>query len=84
MAELIKKWNEGDGNLTASYEGSGDGSAVFSSDVNEGIDRQMTVAFKGGLTVERNVTQVGLREEFVAADGEFATSEDEIFGVLKG
>lgn len=84
MAELIKKWNEGDGNLTASYEGRGDGSAVFSSDVNEGIDRQMTVAFKGdGLTVERNVTQVGLREEFVCTDGEFATADGEIFGVLK-
>lgn len=84
MAELVKQWNDG-GSLSVSYDGDRDGSAVFSSDVNEGIDREMPVYFKGGgLSVERTVAQVGLREKFVAADGEFATAEGEIFGVLKG
>jgi hypothetical protein len=38
--ETIIKWNEGDGNIVAVYNGSGDGTIAFSSDVaNEGIDR---------------------------------------------
>lgn len=44
MAELIKQWADG-GNLTATYEGSGNGSAIFSSDVNNGAERQMEVSF---------------------------------------
>ena len=73
MAELIKPWNDG-GSLSATYNGSGDGSAVFTSDTNEGIDREMSVVFKGaGLSIERKVTQVGLREifneDFILADG---------------
>ena len=43
--ELKKTWNNG-GSLTATYEGSGNGTAVFSSDINEGIDRQMSVIFR--------------------------------------
>lgn len=73
MATLVKPWNDG-GNLSVTYEGSGDGSAVFSSDQNEGIDREMTVTFKGaGQEIERVVRQEGLREifneEFILADG---------------
>lgn len=69
MAELRKQWNDG-GSLTATYEGSGDGSAVFTSDVNEGIDREMGITFSGGdITVERKVSQVGLRQRFITADG---------------
>ena len=37
------KWNEGDGYITATYEGSGSGSASISSDVNEGIDREQSI-----------------------------------------
>ena len=73
MAELKKQWNDGT-SLTATYDGSGDGSAVFSSDVNEGIDREMTVTFKGaGQEIDRVVKQEGLREifneGFILADG---------------
>lgn len=73
MAELVKPWNDG-GSLTATYEGSGDGSAVFTSDTNEGIDREMSVFFKGaGQSIERVVKQEGLREifneDFILADG---------------
>ena len=46
MAELIKQWEDGS-RLTATYEGSGDGSAVFTSETNEGIDREMAVTYKG-------------------------------------
>ena len=36
MAELVKPWEDG-GNLSVTYEGSGDGSAVFSSDEYEAL-----------------------------------------------
>ena len=73
MRELIKPWNDG-GSLSVTYEGDGDGSAVFSSDVNEGIDREMTITFKGaGQEIDRVVKQEGLREifneGFILADG---------------
>ena len=44
MAELVKPWNDG-GSLSVAYEGDGDGSAVFSSDVNTGAERTMDVSF---------------------------------------
>ena len=83
MAELVKPWNDG-GNLSVAYEGSGDGSAVFSSDVNEGIDREMSVYFKGGgLSVERTVKQEGKRLRFRCKDGLFLLKDGGTFNVLK-
>lgn len=85
MATLIKQWPTGTGSLTATYEGSGDGSAVFTSDTNEGIDRVMDVAFKGGdIVVERVVTQEGLRQPFgLSGGGVFRIKNGGRFGVLK-
>ena len=82
--ELIKAWNDG-GSLFVTYDGSGDGSAVFSSDAYEGIDREMSVQFKGGgVTEERTVRQEGIRQQFVTADGKvFYVSGGGRFGVLK-
>ena len=84
MKSVIKQWDDG-GSLTATYEGSGDGSAVFSSDEYEGIDRTMPVFFKGGgLSVERIVRQEGIRERFVTSDGKvFCILDGGRFGVLK-
>ena len=86
MAELKKQWNDG-GSLTATYEGSGDGSAVFSSDEYEGIDREMSVVFRdAGKTVahERIVRQEGIRQRFITADGKvFCVLDGGRFGVLK-
>lgn len=80
MAELVKPWNDG-GSLTVAYEGSGDGDSVFSSDVNEGIDREMMVIFKGGGMEEvRKVAQVGLREIFEEG---FILADGGTFNVLK-
>jgi hypothetical protein len=86
MAELVKPWNDG-GSLSVAYEGDGDGSAVFSSDVAEGLDREMIVVFRDGgrtVAVERKVLQVGMREMFVPNDGEFVPIEGGSFNVLKG
>ena len=82
--ELKKTWNDG-GSLSVTYEGSGDGSAVFSSDPYEGIDREMSVQFKGsGVTEERTVRQEGIRQQFLTADGKvFCVSGGGRFGVLK-
>ena len=86
MAELIKQWEDGS-RLTATYEGSGDGDAVFASDANEGIDREMSVSFvdaSGSIVVERTVSQVGLRQRFITADGKvFCVLGGGRFGVLK-
>lgn len=82
--ELKKQWNDG-GSLTVTYEGSGDGSAVFSSDAYEGIDRQMGVAFKGaGVSIARTVRQEGLRQQYVTSDGlVLRTADGGRYGVLK-
>ena len=85
MAELVKPWNDG-GNLSVSYDGDRDGSAVFSSDVAEGLDREMIVVFRDGgrtVAVERKVLQVGMREMFVANDGDFILADGGTYNVLK-
>lgn len=83
MAELVKPWNDG-GSLSVTYDGDGDGSAVFSSDTNEGIDREMSVSFKGGgLSVERTVKQEGKRLRFRCKDGLFILRDGGTFNVLK-
>lgn len=79
MSNLVKPWNDG-GNLSVAYEGSGDGSAIFSSETNEGLDREMYVTFKGaGLEIERKVKQEGRREVFE----DFILSDGGTFNVLK-
>lgn len=84
--ELKKPWNDG-GSLTVAYEGSGDGSAVFSSDAYEGIDREQSVVFRdagGTVAVERNVRQEGIRQPIGLADGGvFRLANGGRFGVLK-
>lgn len=85
MAELVRQWNDG-GNLTVVYDGDRDGSAVFSSDTNEGVDRQMDVTFKdvsGAVAHTRTVVQEGRREPFWGSDGEFALSDGGTFNVIK-
>ena len=85
MAELVKPWNDG-GNLTATYEGSGDGSAIFSSDTAEGLDREMLVKFvdkNKSIIVEKKVIQIGRREIFSSNGEDFVLSDGGTFNVLK-
>lgn len=84
MKSVIKPWNDG-GSLTVTYEGSGDGSAVFSSDPYEGIDREMVVTFKGGgYAEEKTVRQEGTRQPIgLAGGGIFRLANGGRFGVLK-
>lgn len=85
MATTTKQWEDGT-SLTAAYDGSGDGSAVFTSDLNEGIDREMDVTFvdeSRAVQVTRTVKQIGLREPFVASDGDFLLADGGTFNVLK-
>lgn len=44
MGELVKAWNDG-GSLSISYNGNGDGTAIFSSSENTGEARTMDVSF---------------------------------------
>lgn len=85
MATLVKQWSTGTGNLSVTFEGSGDGEAIFASDPNEGIDREMSVRFVGGgISEERVVTQEGLRQPFaLSGGGVFRVANGGRFGVLK-
>ena len=86
MAELVKPWNDG-GSLSVAYEGDGDGSAVFSSDAYEGIDREQIVVFRDGgksVAIERTVRQEGTRQPIgLAGGGIFRLANGGRFGVLK-
>jgi hypothetical protein len=82
------KWNEGEGYITATYEGSGNGSASISSDVNEGIDREQYITIettKGNKPKSESVivTQIGRREVFLSSDGDFILADGGTFNVLK-
>ena len=88
MEETKIKWNEGDGYITATYEGSGNGSASISSDVNEGIDREQSITIettKGNNPKSESVvvTQIGRREIFLPGDGDFILADGGTFNVLK-
>lgn len=80
------KWNEGEGYITATYKGSGSGSASISSDVNEGIDREQSIKVE---TTDKSVStilvvsQEGLREVFEPSDGGFVLADGGNFNVLK-
>lgn len=59
MAAVVKQWSNGEA-LTIDYTGDGDGSATFSSSVNNGAERSMQVSFvdaSGSLSVVRMVRQ---------------------------
>lgn len=84
MAELKKQWNDGE-LLTVAYDGDRDGSAIFTSEENESIDREMSVSFvdkSRSVIVERTVKQIGMREVFNVAEGPFMVTEG-TFNVLK-
>lgn len=71
MTQLVKRWPTGTGNLSVTYDGYGDGAAVFTSDVNEGVDRELTVTFEGdnAPSTTRKVVQAGKRHPLILADG---------------
>lgn len=85
MATTVKQWEDGT-SLTATYEGSGDGSAVFTSEPNEGLDREMDVTFidtSRKVSVTRTVKQIGLREVFTGYDERFITADGGTFNSIK-
>lgn len=85
MAELVKAWNDS-GSLSVTYDGDRDGSAIFSSDLADGLDREMIVVFRDDgktIAIERKVLQVGMREMFIPSDGEFILADGGTLNVLK-
>lgn len=82
MAELIKPWSDG-GHLSVTYDGDGDGEAIFSSEVNEGIDREMMITIKdisNSVYIEKTVSQQGRREVFI---DDWILADGGTFNVLK-
>lgn len=85
MKSVIKPWNDG-GSLSVTYDGDRDGSAVFSSDVAEGLDREMIAVFRDGgktVAIERKVKQVGMREIFRGYDEDFIPADGGTFNSIK-
>lgn len=85
MAELRKQWDNGE-LLTVVYDGDRDGSATFTSDANESIDREVVVTYVDKdrkVSVAQMVKQAGLREVLNASDGLLITSDGETLNVLK-
>lgn len=85
MAELVKPWNDG-GSLSVSYDGDREGSAIFSSDLAEGLDREMQVSFvdnSRSVVVARNVKQEGMRIVFSGSDMRFITADGGTFNAIK-
>ena len=85
MASLTKQWEDG-GLLSVTYDGERDSSATFTSDVNEGVDREMDVTFadvSGEVQEVRTVRQLGRREVFNASDGAFILADGGIFNTIK-
>lgn len=80
-------WQEGEGNIVASFQGEKDGTISFVSDTaNEGIDRSQTVRVHtedNVLNVTMTVSQSGKREVFNVQEGEFLLSSGDTFNVLK-
>lgn len=84
--ELRKDWEDGSGDvLSVTYTGEKTEDVPFSSSVNEGLDRTVSVSFLIGESTyaERNVVQAGKREAFDALDGGFTLLDGGTFNVLK-
>ena len=75
-----EQWEEGE--LIVSYVGNGDDVATFSSDINEGIDRETIATFNAGdASAQLGVTQIGMREvfaDFNVKEGTFNVLKDGI------
>lgn len=85
MESVIKPWNDS-GILSVTYDGDRDGTAVFSSDIAEGLDREMQVLFVDQsrvVVVERTVRQEGMREAFCGSDSRFLTADGGTFNSIK-
>lgn len=81
---MIKRfaWLEGSGEVTATYNGMGDGAISFSSKRNDGIDRSLTLTVGNDSVSEQIiVNQIGKREVF--EPDEFFLSDGGTFNVLK-
>lgn len=77
------KWNEGEGYITATYEGSGNGPAFISSDTNEGIDREQSIKVETtdkSISASLLISQIGMREIF---NDDFVLYGGGTFNVLK-
>ena len=87
MATTTIKWNEGEGNIVATYTGSGNAPVSLTSEPNEGIDREQEITIqttKGNnpKNISVVVKQTGLREIYETTDG-FVLKDGGTFNVKK-
>lgn len=84
--ETSKLFPDG-GVLDINFTGFKNGEITYSSDVNEGLDREVTTTIKTvvdySVSVERVVKQLGKREPLVCTDGLVFDSNGKTINVLK-
>lgn len=87
MATVNIPWNVGEGSIVASFSGEGDGAISLTSSVeNVSLDREQIItitATRGDAQEQLTVRQPGLREVFMASDGDFILADGGTFNVLK-
>ena len=82
MSKTIKKELNDGRTIDITYEGIKNGSALFTSSKNEGIDQEIEVTFKEHTTnkvIKKKIIQEGMREIF----GDFKLIDNQTFNVLK-
>lgn len=85
--ETIIKWNDGEGNIVATYTGSGNAPISLTSNINGGLDREQKITIRttkgdNAKTINIIVKQIGAREIFNTTDG-FTLADGKTFNVLK-
>lgn len=86
MTTQLIQWDESYDAIVATYNGFGNGTIEFSSDLNQGIDRTKEVIVEtadGAKKETITLIQEGMRERFYLKDGEFIFANQKKFNVLK-
>lgn len=87
MATKTIKWNEGEGNIIASYSGIGSAILSLACDIeNEGLDREQEITIAttdGEISTSLLVKQSGKREIFSVGGADFTLYDGATFNVLK-
>lgn len=89
MKQLKIPWDEGEGNIVASYKGRGNGPVIFTTDgPNEGIDREQSLTFETTEGPNKEIVNVlvkqkGKREHFLVEGEGFYLPDGSMFDTLK-
>lgn len=84
--DWVVSLNESVDYITVEYEGKHNNPIYFTADYNDDLDRDTTSIISttdNKISVELLIKQEGLREVFTCVDGDFITSDNDTYNVLK-